>query len=88
MILANARLIFADRLAHGGLRVTDGKIAGISDREIPPEPGEPVVDLRGQFLAPGFIDMHIHGALRRDSMEATADAFSTICRHHVRHGTT
>ena len=88
MILDHARLIFPDRLALGRLRVTDGKIAAISDRELAPEPNEAVVDLRGQFLAPGFIDMHIHGALHRDSMEATAEAFSTICRHHARHGTT
>ena len=25
-------------------------------------------DLGGRFLAPGFIDMHIHGAMRRDAM--------------------
>ena len=88
MILTNARLIFPDRLAQGHARISEGKIAGISDQPIAARPGEPVVDLRGQFLAPGFIDMHIHGALRRDSMEATADTFSTICRHHARHGTT
>jgi len=88
MILSNARLLFPDRLAHGNLRIADGKIAAISDRDIPAQPGEPVVNLGGQFLAPGFIDMHIHGALRRDTMEATADAFSTICRHHARFGTT
>ena len=78
MILSNARLIFADRLARGHVRVTDGKIAALSDQALEPVAGEPVIDLGGQFLAPGFIDIHIHGAQRRDAMEATADAFAAI----------
>ena len=45
-------------------------------------------DLSGRFLAPGFIDLHIHGALRRDSMEADPEAFKTICRYHASGGTT
>jgi N-acetylglucosamine-6-phosphate deacetylase len=88
MILSNARLIFADRLARGQVRVADGKIAAISDQALTPAAGEPVLDLGGQFLAPGFIDIHIHGAQRRDTMEASADAFAAICRHHARGGTT
>lgn len=88
MILANARLVFSDRLSRGHVRVTDGKIAAISDQPLAAETGESVVDLAGQFLAPGFIDMHIHGAQHRDSMEARADAFETICRFHARGGTT
>ncbi len=89
MLLSNARLIFPDRIApRGSLRVADGKIAAVSDQALEPIPGEELVDLGGQFLAPGFIDMHIHGALRRDAMESTAEAFATICRHHARGGTT
>jgi len=88
MILSNARLVFADRLARGHVRVTDGKIAALSEQALEPLAGEPVIDLGGQFLAPGFIDIHIHGAQRRDAMEATAEAFAAICRHHARGGTT
>jgi N-acetylglucosamine-6-phosphate deacetylase len=88
MILANARLVFADRLARGHVRVADGKIAAVTDQLPQPIDGEPMVDLGGQFLAPGFIDLHIHGARHRDTMEATAEAFATICRHHARGGTT
>lgn len=88
MILSNARLIFSERLARGHLRITEGKIAAISDQPLQPVANEPVIDLGGQFLAPGFIDIHIHGAQRRDTMEASADAFAAICRHHARGGTT
>ncbi len=88
MILANARLVLSDRLMLGHVRVREGKIDAISDQPLPPVPGEPTVELAGQFLAPGFIDMHIHGAQHRDTMEATSEAFETICRHHARGGTT
>ena len=47
-----------------------------------------VLDLNGNFLAPGLIDLHVHGALGRDSMEASAEAFQTICDYHATGGTT
>ena len=50
--------------------------------------GDEVVDLDGNFLAPGFIDLHLHGAVGRDTMEASADAFSAICDYHASGGTT
>ncbi len=89
MLLTNARLIHPDRIVpRGHLRVLDGKIASLGNQAPEPLPGEEVLDLGGQFLAPGFIDLHIHGALHRDTMEADAEAFRTICRYHARGGTT
>jgi N-acetylglucosamine-6-phosphate deacetylase len=87
MILSNARLVLSDRIQFGSLRVNEGRIAALTG-ELSPAPGEEVVDLGGQFLAPGFIDLHIHGALRRDTMEATSEAFTEICRFHAGGGTT
>ena len=89
MILQNARLILADRIQQRGhLRVDQGKIAEISADPLTPRSDEEVVDLRGQMVAPGFIDLHIHGALRRDTMEADHAAFRAICNYHARGGTT
>ena len=39
-------------------------------------------------LAPGFIDIHIHGALGRDVMEGTDEALEAISRFLATHGTT
>lgn len=85
MIFANARLILPDGI-HDGLEVVvdGGKIA-----EIRPGSGAPdIVDLNGNYLAPGFVDLHIHGALGRDTMEASPEAFRTICEYHAGGGTT
>ena len=51
-------------------------------------PGEEVIDLAGNFLAPGFIDLHVHGAVGRDTMEGTADAFVRFAIITPRGGTT
>jgi N-acetylglucosamine-6-phosphate deacetylase len=47
-----------------------------------------IIDLNGNYLAPGFIDLHVHGALGRDTMEASAEAFRSICDFHASGGTT
>jgi N-acetylglucosamine-6-phosphate deacetylase len=87
MILQNARSIFPDGI-RGGLElvVRNGKIADI--RPQTSAAGEEVVDLAGDYLAPGFVDLHLHGAVGRDTMEASADAFRAICDFHVSGGTT
>jgi N-acetylglucosamine-6-phosphate deacetylase len=88
MLFRNARLILPDRInSRSCLRVDSGKISAMGTGLVP-EPGEAAIDLAGKFLSPGFIDLHVHGALRRDAMEATADAFGAICRFHATGGTT
>jgi N-acetylglucosamine-6-phosphate deacetylase len=44
--------------------------------------------LKGGYLAPGYIDVHVHGGAGADFMDGTPEAFTTICRAHARHGTT
>jgi len=87
MILTNARLIFPDGIRDGVEVVAErGKIAAIRDQSS--ARSEDIVDLHGNYLAPGFIDLHVHGALGRDSMEASTEAFQAICDYHASGGTT
>lgn len=44
-------------------------------------------DARLPVVLPGFIDLHVHGALGRDVMQG-GDAALAIARFHARHGTT
>lgn len=39
------------------------------------------------YILPGFVDLHVHGAGGKDTMEA-GDATRVIARMHARHGTT
>src|SRR6266516_3951460 len=87
MIFTNARLIFPDAICDGlELVAEEGKITAI--REQTQSGGEGVINLQGNYLAPGFIDLHVHGALGRDSMEAAAEALRAICDFHASGGTT
>jgi N-acetylglucosamine-6-phosphate deacetylase len=87
MIFKNGRLIFPNGVREGlDLLVEDGVITAI--RAQAPAMGEQIVDLQGNYLAPGFIDVHIHGAMGHDTMEASAKAFRAICDYHASGGTT
>ena len=87
MILTNVRCIFPDGVRDGlEVVVHQGKIAELRQAGYVGEEG--IVDLGGNYLAPGFIDLHIHGAVGRDTMEGLVDAFRAICDYHASGGTT
>jgi N-acetylglucosamine-6-phosphate deacetylase len=88
MIFTNARLIFSDGIRDGlEVVVEEGKIAAIHERSLAHQKHE-VIDLDGNYLAPGFIDLHVHGAVGHDTMEASAEAFRSVCDFHASGGTT
>jgi N-acetylglucosamine-6-phosphate deacetylase len=78
----NGTVIRSDRLDRTTVMVDQGRIAAFGS-----DAGT-VVDLKGKYLAPGFVDIHIHGGGGADFMDLTADAFQTVCRTHLKHGTT
>ena len=88
MIFTNARLIFPDGIRDElEVVVEEGKIAAIHKRS-PAHQKHEIIDLDGNYLAPGFIDLHVHGALGHDTMEASAEAFRSVCDFHASGGTT
>ncbi|MEY2484549.1 MAG: N-acetylglucosamine-6-phosphate deacetylase [Verrucomicrobiota bacterium] len=87
MIFRNARCIFPDGVREGlEVVVGEGKILELRPQSARPE--KEIVDVAGNYLAPGFIDLHVHGAVGRDTMEGSADAFRAICNYHASGGTT
>ncbi len=47
-----------------------------------------VLDAAGSFVSPGFVDMHVHGALGCDTMDASTESLAQIARFHASGGTT
>lgn len=87
MIFRNARLIFPDGIRDDlAVIVREGKIVAICDAATVKK--ETAIDLEGNFLAPGFVDLHLHGAVGRDTMEGTTEAFRAIADYHASGGTT
>src|SRR5438874_5767155 len=87
MIFKNGRLIFPNGVRDGlDLVAENGMITAV--RGPSPAMGETIIDLENNYLSPGFIDLHVHGAVGRDTMQASADAFRAICDYHAGGGTT
>lgn len=86
--IVNGEVLTPGGILHNGtVRIADGKIVEISNRRLNTEE-LPTIDAKGQYVAPGCIDMHVHGGGGHDFMEATPEAFYAIIKAHARYGTT
>jgi N-acetylglucosamine-6-phosphate deacetylase len=87
--VVNATLILPDREISGGaIDVDNGRIGTLGpEHELGAWSG-PIVDAAGDRVAPGFVDLHVHGGDNADFMDGTVEAFETAVRAHTRHGTT
>lgn len=47
-----------------------------------------IIDAKGGYISPGFVDIHVHGGAGSDFMDGTAEAVRIACEAHARHGTT
>jgi len=72
-LLRNARIILPEQvLESGSLLIEDGRIARvIEDATAPSLNADSVVALNGATLFPGFVDIHIHGAVGVDVNSAS-----------------
>jgi N-acetylglucosamine-6-phosphate deacetylase len=73
-IIENKLLVFQDRIVsiRGKVEATDGI---------------ELIDAKGCYVSPGFLDVHIHGAFGHDTMDGT-EAISEISRNLCRFGVT
>src|SRR5262249_48834598 len=68
--LTGAALILPDRVATGQtLVIEDGRIGEIISGPRPIGTGETRIDIGGGFIAPGFIDVHVHGVHGTDVLD-------------------
>jgi N-acetylglucosamine-6-phosphate deacetylase len=90
ILLRHARIIGADRVTEqGAVLIETGRIARIFASEpAQSDTFDAVVDLHGATLFPGFIDLHIHGAVGVDMMEAGADDLHRVTEFLARNGVT
>jgi len=87
MQLLHANLILPDAIKHGTVMIENGRIKQVKVSAAKSRSGSGL-ELSGGFLAPGFVDLHIHGGVGRDTMEASESAFREITEFHLRGGTT
>ena len=75
-IMKNASLLVEDKIIK---EISEGKITAKSDVTL---------DAKGNYISPGFIDIHIHGGGGSDFMDGTVKDFLRIAETHLQHGTT
>lgn len=83
--LTNGKIIDEEILSGKNLYVEKGVIVAVTERELP---CEQVIDVDGAYIAPGFIDIHTHGAGGHDFMDGTVEDVKQAAKTHMRYGTT
>lgn len=83
MIFKNATVLNADfRFVRTDLTVENGVIAAVGKTDAPGR------DLGGDYVIPGLVDIHTHGAMGSDHLDGTPQATAAIRSFMAAHGTT
>ncbi len=71
------------------LHITQGKIRRmLPASEAEGIPAEKIIHLPDAVVAPGFVDLHVHGAAGLDLMDGSMSTLQTVSRTLARYGTT
>ena len=89
LLLAEQVFTPLDAIHHGAILIEEGTIVAVGDRTFIDLPtNTKSVDFGNALLAPGLIDLHVHGGAGHDVMEASDSRLCVIERHMARHGVT
>ena len=84
-ILTNGKIISDGKEICGyDIIIKDGKIIELKPTA---ETDGEKIDLGGNYIAPGFIELHCHGGGGYEFIDATPEAFKKACETHAAHGT-
>ena len=84
-ILTNGKIVTEGKIIEGYDIILDG--GKITDLKPTAEVSGKKVDLGGNYIAPGFIEIHCHGGGGYEFIDATPEAFKKACEVHASHGT-
>nr|WP_309238136.1 N-acetylglucosamine-6-phosphate deacetylase [Streptomyces albidus (ex Kaewkla and Franco 2022)] len=82
-MLTGARVVLPGGIDDGGTLTVEGRTIVENSPE-----DTPALDLRGHWIVPGFVDMHVHGGGGASFSAGTAEQALTVIDTHRRHGTT
>jgi len=87
--LVNGALILEDGVYKDKVLLFDDKIREIIDiSSLDTNMVTEIIDVQGNYISPGFIDLHIHGSGGFDTMDGSLEALKAISNTILKHGTT
>ena len=85
--IINGKIILKDRIIEDSALLYSDVIEGIVPLGSVPNDAE-VIDAKGGYVAPGLIDMHIHGYLGKDVCDGEEESIRTISKGLLANGVT
>ena len=85
--IVNGKIILKDRIIEDSALLYSDVIEGIVPLGSVPNDAE-VIDANGGYVAPGLIDMHIHGYLGKDVCDGEEESIRTISKGLLANGVT
>lgn len=87
--IINGTVLTPFRQLHGGyVLIENGTIKAVGTGELGHIDNCEIIDAKGRYVSPGFIDIHTHGGGGYDYMDNTVEAFLGAARAHLMFGTT
>ena len=85
ILFKNAKIFYNGNFTDGSILTENGIIKQIGNIE---NPTCPCIDVGNNYILPGFVDIHSHGAMNVDFMSDCPEAFETLISYYASNGTT
>lgn len=85
LAIKNGKTILEDGIVLGKAVLINDKIVDVVDENDIPKDAE-IIDAEGGYIAPGFIELHIHGYLGKDVCDASEESIRIISKGLLENG--
>ncbi|WP_434304869.1 N-acetylglucosamine-6-phosphate deacetylase [Clostridium botulinum] len=87
--IVNGKIIVGNEILENKVLLFEKKIIDISDREnVCLSKNDHIIDAKGLYISPGFIDVHIHGSGGKDAMDGEIESIKVISNTIAKRGVT
>ena len=86
--ICNGKIILPDRIVDDGVLLFDTAIRGIVSEAEAASLCSEIYDAKGNYVSPGFVDVHVHAYLGEDASDGSSNGIRTISEGILKNGVT